>query len=231
MKCVNAHINGATLSEPTTNRAPGDQLCGLEPPFVFVIDDEVHLRRILEKHLRTAGYRVETFASATEFLNHTHIDSCGCILLDIQMPGMSGVELQEKITQADYAMPIIFVTACADLSTCVKVMKKGAENFLTKPFDAETLLSAVSAAIDKDRENRRKYTETAHINTLMASLTPREHEVMLHLIAGKLNKQIAAELGIAEITVKVHRKQVLKKFGVASVVDLMRALNFEKIEA
>ena len=194
-------------------------------PTVFVIDDELHLRKVLERQLRTAGYAVETFASPQEFLKRPHFDGYGCILLDIQMPGMTGIELQEELVKAEYVMPIIFVTACAELDICVKVMKKGAENFLTKPFSEAALLDSVRVAINKDRANRLSYAERVRAEQLLATLTPREHEVMDLLIAGKLNKQIASDLGVAKITVKVHRRQVMKKMGVTSLVDLMRIVN------
>lgn len=198
------------------------------PPTIFVIDDELHLRKVLERQLRAAGYAVETFPSPQEFLKRPHFDGCGCILLDIQMPGMTGVELQEVLAKSAYTMPIIFVTACADLSTCVKVMKQGAENFLTKPFPEAVLLESVRVAINKDRAKRQLYAERVHAEQLISTLTPREREILDFLIAGKLNKQIAAELEIAEITVKVHRRQVLEKMGVTSLVDLMRIVNLTK---
>ena len=214
-----------------SNGSQGDSLpppSDIPPPTVFVIDDEVLLRTFLERRLRSAGYRVECFASAREFLSRPPFAGCGCILLDIQMPGMSGVELQEEMAKSNDAMPVIFITACADLNTCVKVMKKGADNFLTKPFDEASLLAAIRPALEKDRIRRQKQAARAQAERLIDSLTPRELEVMVLLIAGKLNKQIAAELGIAEITVKVHRRQIMDKTGVTSLVELMRVLNQAK---
>lgn len=226
-------------NDPPTPSSPkrpsnGSQGAPLSPssdsaqPTVFVIDDEVLLRTVLERLLRSAGYRVECFASAREFLSRPPFTGCGCILLDIQMPGMSGVELQEEMAKSNDAMPVIFITACADLNTCVKVMKKGAENFLTKPFDEASLLAAIRPALEKDRIRRQKQAARAEAERLIDSLTPRELEVMVLLIAGKLNKQIAAELGIAEITVKVHRRQIMEKTGVTSLVELMRVVNQAK---
>lgn len=191
-------------------------------PTVFVIDDDVYMRKVLERQLRATGYTVETFASPKAFLQRPHFDGQGCILLDIQMPGMTGIELQDELGKSEYVMPIIFLTACANLDICVKVMKKGAEDFLTKPFSEMQLLESVRVAINKDRASRLSYAERVQAAQLLATLSSRNRQVMDLLLAGKLNKQIAAELCVSEITVKVNRRQVMEKMGVTSLVDLMR---------
>ena len=189
---------------------------------VFVIDDDASVRKSLSRLLRSAGYTAETFSSAEEFLRREHFDGVGCILLDVRMPGLSGMDLQEKLNKADYPMPIVFITGHGDIPMTVEAMKKGAVDFLTKPFDDEGLLQALRAAIEKDRKGRVEYTEVHEIRRLIELLTPRENEILRYVVTGMLNKQIALELGIAEKTVKVHRGRVMEKLGVDSVAELVR---------
>ena len=151
-----------------------------------------------------------------------HFDGVGCILLDVKMPGLSGMDLQEELNKADYHMPIVFVTGHGDIPMTVEAMKKGAVDFLTKPFDDEELLQALKAAIGKDRNARAEHTEVYEIRRLIELLTPRENEILRYVVTGMLNKQIALELGIAEKTVKVHRGRVMEKLGVDSVAELVR---------
>jgi FixJ family two-component response regulator len=191
-------------------------------PTVFVIDDDASIRKSLSRLLRSAGYTAETFSSAEEFLRREHFDGVGCILLDVRMPGLSGMDLQEKLNKADYPMPIVFITGHGDIPMTVEAMKKGAVDFLTKPFDDEELLQALRAAIEKDRNARAEYTEVHEIRRLIELLTPRENEILRYVVTGMLNKQIALELGIAEKTVKVHRGRVMEKLGVDSVAELVR---------
>jgi FixJ family two-component response regulator len=172
--------------------------------------------------LRSAGYTAETFSSAEAFLRREHFDGAGCILLDVKMPGLSGMDLQEELNKADYHMPIVFITGHGDVPTSVEAMKKGAVDFLTKPFDDEELLQALRAAIEKDRDGRAEYTAVHEVRRLIELLTPREHEILRYVVTGMLNKQIALELGIAEKTVKVHRGRVMEKLGVDSVAELVR---------
>lgn len=191
-------------------------------PTVFVIDDDASIRKSLSRLLRSAGYTAETFSSAEEFLRREHYNGVGCILLDVRMPGLSGMDLQEELNKADYHMPIVFVTGHGDIPMSVKAMKKGAVDFLTKPFDDEHLLQALGAAIEKDRDGRAEYTEVHEIRRRIELLTPREDEIFRYVITGMLNKQIAFELGTAEKTVKVHRGRVMEKLGVDSVAELVR---------
>ena len=192
-------------------------------PTVFVVDDDPSIRQSLSLLLSSAGYGVHTFASAKEFLESKQgIKGAACIVSDIKMPGLSGLDLQEEITSRDYAIPIIFITGHGDIPITVKAMKKGAIEFLPKPFDDGDLLDAVKEALLKDSHVRAVLNEQKHITQRLKSLTPREHEILTYLITGMLNKQIAYELNIAERTVKAHRKQVFDKMGVYSIAELVR---------
>ena len=209
-------------STPDTRNLSSDTRHSTLHATVFVIDDDASIRRSLSRLLRSAGYISETFSSAEEFLRRKHFDGVGCILLDVKMPGLSGMDLQEELNKADYHMPIVFVTGHGDIPMTVEAMKKGAVDFLTKPFDDEELLQALRAAIEKDRNARAEQTEVYEIRRLIELLTPRENEILRYVVTGMLNKQIALELGIAEKTVKVHRGRVMEKLGVDSVAELVR---------
>jgi len=191
-------------------------------PTIFVIDDDASVRKSLSRLLRFAGYTTETFASAEEFLGRGHFNGIGCLLLDVQMPGLSGIDLQKELNKADYHKPIIFVTGHGDIPMGVEAMKKGAVDFLTKPFDDKELLQAIEKAIDKDTSARAEYDEALGIRRRIELLTPRENEVLRYTITGMLNKQIALKLGIAEKTVKVHRGRIMEKLCVDSVAELVR---------
>jgi FixJ family two-component response regulator len=190
-------------------------------PTIFVIDDDASMRRALSFLLESAGYKVETHSSAEEFLRREHYDGVGCIILDVRMPGLSGMDLQEKLIRYDYRMPIIFLTGHGELSMGVQAMKKGAIDFLTKPCDDEQLLGAVQSAIEKDMQARGSYKEKQEIRRRIELLTPRENEILRYVIGGMLNKQIAAKLGIAEPTVKIHRGRIMVKLCAESVADLI----------
>jgi FixJ family two-component response regulator len=190
---------------------------------VFVVDDDASIRRALFYLLESAGYRAETYASVEEFVARERFDGVGCIVLDLRMPGLSGMELQEKLTQSDCnVMPVIFLTGHGELDIGIEAMKKGAVDFLTKPCDDEKLLEAVSVALAKARRTREDLEETHAVRGRIRHLTLREHEILRHVIAGRLNKQIAAALDIAEDTVKKHRGHIMDKLGVASVAELVR---------
>jgi FixJ family two-component response regulator len=191
-------------------------------PTVFVIDDDTSIRKSLSRLLRSAGYQVEAFPSAEQFLSREHFDGVGCILLDVKMPGLSGMDLQEELSKADYHMPIIFITGHGNIPMSVQAMKKGAVEFLTKPFDDKELLKAVESAIEKDGYARTEYQEVQSIRRRIELLTSRENEILRYIITGMLNKQIALRLGISEKTVKVHRGRIMEKLSVDSVAELVR---------
>ena len=194
----------------------------MSEPTVFIIDDDRSARRGLTRLVRAAGMNVESFALAGDFLNSGKSDGPGCIVLDVRMPEMTGPELQDELGKIDYSMPIIFLSAHGDVETTAETMKKGAVDFLTKPVDREDLLEAIRVSLAKDAENRAQRAELSSINERINALTPREYEVMTYVTTGMLNKQIAAELGISEETVKIHRGRVMQKLGIVSVAELVR---------
>jgi FixJ family two-component response regulator len=190
-------------------------------PTVFVVDDDASVRGALARLLDSAGYQTETFASAEGFLAQSRFDAPGCILLDVRMPGLNGLELQQALAAADRQLPIVFITGHGDVPMSVRAMKAGAEDFLPKPFDDEELLKAVARALNKSQREQNERTEVAEIRKRLSSLTPREREVLCHVVAGQLNKQIAADLSIAEKTIKVHRGRVMEKMGASSLAGLV----------
>ena len=192
----------------------------MEAPCVRIVDDDAAVLKSLDRLLRSAGFAVRTFPSSQDFLRQHDGSAPGCVVLDLSMPGIDGLQLQQALASSGDPCPIIFITGYGDVPTSVRAMKAGAVDFLTKPFDQQELLAAVRSAIDKDRSARAARAERSSIGVRVAALTPREREVMVHVVAGHLNKQIAAELGIAEKTVKVHRARVMKKLGVGSVAEL-----------
>ncbi len=197
---------------------------------VFVIDDDPSVRKSLSRLLRSVGHSVETFSSAEAFLGREHFDGVGCIILDVQMPGLSGMDLQAELSKAEYSMPIIFITGHGDIPMSVEAMRKGAVHFLTKPFDDNDLLRAMREAIEKDRRAKAEQAEIQGLGNRLNSLTPREHEILRYVIAGMLNKQIGFRLNIAEKTVKVHRGRVMEKLRVDSVAELVRLAEKAGIE-
>jgi FixJ family two-component response regulator len=192
-----------------------------DTPVVFVVDDDVSVRESLELLILSAGLQPETFASAEDFLGRSRIDGPSCLVLDMSLPNLTGLDLQKRIVdRAD--MPIIFITGYGDVPTTVQAMKAGAVEFLTKPFDDDVLLNAIRQAIERSRTSRAHEAELRALRDCHASLTPREREIMALVVSGLLNKQIAAELGISEITVKAHRGRVMRKMHVDSLADLVR---------
>jgi FixJ family two-component response regulator len=199
-------------------------------PTVFVIDDDPSVRKSLSRLLRSVGHSVETFSSAEEFLAREQFDGIGCIILDVQMPGMSGMNLQAELSKAEYSMPIVFITGHGDIPMSVEAVRKGAVHFLTKPFDDNDLLRAMREAIEKDRKAKAEQAEIHDIRNRFSLLTPREYEILRYVITGMLNKQIAFQLKIAEKTVKVHRGRVMEKLRVDSVAELVRLAEKTGIE-
>jgi len=189
---------------------------------VLVVDDDVSVREALGGLIRSAGLRVETFASAQEFLAHPRTDAPGCLVLDMRLPDLSGLDLQKRLAEIDLEIPIVFITGHGDVPTAVQAMKAGALEFLTKPFADRDLLDAIQRAIKRDRAARRHQARISQLHARYQSLTPREREVMERVVSGLLNKQIAAELGKSVITVKAHRGQVMHKMQAGSLADLVR---------
>jgi len=199
-------------------------------PTIFVIDDDLSVRKSLSRLLRSMGYAVEVFSSAEEFLGREHFDGIGCIILDVQMPGLSGMDLQVELGKAEYSTPIVFLTGRGDIPMSVEAMKKGAVHFLTKPLDDTDLLRGVKEAIEKDRKAKAIQAEVEDIRGRIGLLTPREYEILRYVVSGKLNKQIAFSLEIAEKTVKIHRGRVMEKMAVDSVAELVRLAQKTGIE-
>jgi FixJ family two-component response regulator len=189
---------------------------------VYVVDDDPSMRRSLESLLRSVGHDVRLFSSAPEFMQAARSDAPACLVLDVRLPGMSGLAFQQELTKAGVALPIIFITGHGDVPMTVRAMKAGAVEFLTKPFDDQVLLDAIHAAIERDRARRRSDASLAGLRARYHELTERERQVMSHVVAGWVNKRIAAELDLSVVTVKVHRGQVMRKMHAKSVAELVR---------
>ena len=189
---------------------------------VFVIDDDESIREALHSLIRSVGLRVATFASAHEFLQSERPDVPACLILDVRMPGLSGLDLQRDLTEGNIHIPIIFITGHGDIPMSVRAMKAGAVEFLTKPFRDQDLLDAIQQALDRDRRARSQQADSADLRNRFHLLTPRESEVFELVVKGLLNKQIALQLGTSEITIKLHRRQVMEKMQADSLADLVR---------
>jgi FixJ family two-component response regulator len=190
-------------------------------PIVYVVDDDASFRKAVSRLLRTAGLEVEALASAQEFLEHPMADRPSCLVLDVRMPGPSGIDLQSALQEARRDIPIVFMTGHGDVSTSVRAMKGGAVDFLEKPFRAPELLACVQRGLARSQQSSGERAERAAIERRFATLTPRERDVLRLVVTGLLNKQIAGELGIAEKTVKIHRGQVMQKMEAGSVAELV----------
>jgi FixJ family two-component response regulator len=189
---------------------------------VFIVDDDAPMRESLKNLIRSVGLRVELFASAQEFLRSKRPDVPCCLVLDVRLPGLSGLDLQRRTTEAGMEIPIIFITGHGDIPMSVRAMKAGAVEFLTKPFRDQDLLDAIQLALERDRQARNERAALEELFSRFALLTSREREVMKRVVAGLLNKQIGSELGTSETTVKIHRHQVMEKMGAGSVPELVR---------
>ena len=189
---------------------------------VFVVDDDASMRGAVSNLIRSVGFQVEAFTSAQEFLASTRPDTPCCLILDVRLPQVSGLDIQAELTKAQIHIPIIFVTGHGDVPMSVKAMKAGAVEFLTKPFRDQDLLDAVKVALERSRVSRTNEKAISELKTKFQTLTPREQQVMARVTGGYLNKQIAAEIGVTEITVKVHRGNVMRKFGTKSLAELVK---------
>jgi FixJ family two-component response regulator len=191
-------------------------------PIVFVVDDDPSIRRAIKRLIGSVGLQVELFGSAAEFLRTKRPDVPSCLVLDIRLPGISGLDFQRELATANMNIPIVFISAHGDIPMTVRAMKAGAVEFLTKPFRDQDLLDAVHLGLERDRAKRQQEAELAMLRKRVDSLTPREREVLPLVVSGLLNKQIATEIGTSETTVKVHRSQLMRKMGASSLAELVR---------
>jgi FixJ family two-component response regulator len=189
---------------------------------VYIVDDDASFRKSVERLVRIAGYEAETFGTANSFLTNAIIRYPGCLLLDVRLPDVDGLDLQQTLKEKCFILPIVFMTGHGSIPMGIQAMKNGAVDFLAKPFKSEELLTAVREALERNAIDVAEVQEKDYINTLMSTLTPREKEVLGFVIAGKLNKQTALELGTCEKTIKVHRSRIMKKAKVSSVAELVR---------
>lgn len=202
-----------------------------DSPIVFVVDDDTSVRRGVERLLRASGLATETFGSAAEFLARQDHDVLGCIVLDLAMPGLDGLALQDALAARGSILPIVFLSAHGDVPTTVRAMKRGAVDFLTKPVSKEDLLRAIAQSIERCALLRQTRRDVAEVERRLASLTPREREVLRHLLSGKMNKQVAADLGTVVQTIKVHRGRIMQKMQVRSIAELVRIAGSTDINA
>ena len=195
---------------------------GETAPTVSIVDDDAAVLKGISRLLRSAGWQTATYASPEDFLRQHDASTPGCLLLDVAMPGVDGLELQQRLTDSGCGLPIVFITGHGDVPLSVRAMRAGALNFLSKPVDEEELLKAVAEAVEIDQVIRRAQADISIVRQRLATLTPREREVLDHVVSGKLNKQIAGDLGIVEKTIKVHRAHVMEKMGARSLAELAR---------
>jgi FixJ family two-component response regulator len=191
-------------------------------PIVFVIDDDASVRTAISSLIRSIGLRAEAFASVSQFLAHKRSSATSCLILDVRLPGVSGLEFQSELAKANTEIPIIFITGHGDIPMTVRAMKAGAVEFLTKPFRDQDLVDAIQVALERARAKEEKDKAVSDVKRNFSTLTPREQEVMAWVTGGLLNKQVAAEIGVTEITVKVHRGNVMRKMSAKSFADLVR---------
>jgi FixJ family two-component response regulator len=215
-----SHAAGAKEPGKEPGKQPGDPPAG--EPIVFVIDDDISMRRALINLFESVGLKVEAFGSAPELMKARLPEVPSCLVLDIRLPGLSGLDLQNELANANVHIPIIFITGHGDIPMTVRAMKSGAVDFLTKPFRDQDLLDAVRTAIERDRRRREVEKTVSNLQALFETLSPREREVLAFVASGLMNKQIAAELGLAEITVKIYRGHIMRKMRAKSLAELIR---------
>jgi FixJ family two-component response regulator len=206
----------------TERNPPVESAASVKTPIVFVVDDDDSMRQALARLFYSVQLRVAVFASAKDFLQSDRPDVPGCLVLDVRLPGLSGLDFQAELAKADIRIPIVFISGHGDIPMTVRAMKAGAVDFLAKPFRDQDLLDAVAAAIQRDQERREQEQVVAHLKTRFESLTSREREIMTLVASGLMSKQIAAQFELSEITVKVHRSHLMKKMGARSVAELVR---------
>ena len=206
----------------TERPKPSRQPAGAREPLVFIVEDEESVRRALSNLFQSVGLEVEVFGSAPEMLQSKLPDVASCLVLDVRLPGLSGLDFQAELAKANIQIPIIFMTGHGDIPMTVRAMKGGAVDFLTKPFRDQDMLDAVTVAIERDRKRRDAERVVAGLRALFETLTPRERDILALVASGLMNKQVAGELGLAEITVKIYRGQIMKKMGARSLADLVR---------
>jgi FixJ family two-component response regulator len=206
----------------TERPKPSRQPAGAREPLVFIVEDEESVRRALSNLFQSVGLEVEVFGSAPEMLQSRLPDVASCLVLDVRLPGLSGLDFQAELAKANIHIPIIFMTGHGDIPMTVRAMKGGAVDFLTKPFRDQDMLDAVTVAIERDRKRRDAQRVVAGLQALFETLTPRERDILALVASGLMNKQVAGELGLAEITVKIYRGQIMKKMGARSLADLVR---------
>jgi FixJ family two-component response regulator len=192
---------------------------------IYVVDDDVYVRQGLENLLQSVGLQVETFVSVDEFLKGVRPESLGCLVLDVRLPGLNGLDFQVELKKSNINMPVVFITGHGDIPMTVRAMKAGAVEFLTKPIREQDFLDAVRVALDRDRTQRNTARIAAELRARFESLTAREREVVALVTSGKLNKQVAADIGVSEVTVKVNRRNAMKKLGARSLADLVRIVD------
>jgi FixJ family two-component response regulator len=206
----------------TERPKPSREPASAREPFVFVVEDDESMRRALGNLFQSVGLQVQLFGSASEMLQSKLPEVASCLVLDVRLPGSSGLDFQAELAKANIHIPIIFMTGHGDIPMTVRAMKSGAVDFLTKPFRDQDMLDAVTVAIERDRKRREADKIVANVQTHFETLTPREREILALVSSGLMNKQVAAELGLAEITVKIHRGHIMKKMGAKSLADLVR---------